>query len=213
MAAVLREPLRGAQVWTGAEMRGRTDWMHHLTPAEIAELDAALAAATGFGGDRLFTMTRDDFPLGSLADRLAALRVTIDEGCGFHLLRGVPVGRYTEEQHRRLAWGIAVHLGDPEPQDGQGSLMHDIRDTGQRVETTDNIRGFQTNTELHFHNDGGDAFLLLCLRTARQGGTSKLASVAALFNAVLARRPDLAAVLQQPFHFDARAQQGSGRPR
>lgn len=213
MAAVLREPLHGAQVWTGAALRDRpAEWVHHLAAGEVAELDAALAAAKRRGA-RLFTMTRDDFPLGGLAERLLALRGTIDEGRGFQLLRGVPVGRYTEEECRLLTWGLATHLGEPEPQDGQGSLMHDIRDTGQRVETTDNVRGFQTNSELSFHNDGGDAFMLLCLRTARSGGTSKLVSVAALFNAILARRPDLAAVLQRPFHFDARAQQGSGKPR
>ena len=44
MSAVLREPLRGAQVWTGAEMRGRTDWMHHLTPTEISRLYQAGSA-------------------------------------------------------------------------------------------------------------------------------------------------------------------------
>ena len=212
MAAILRAPLTGDQVWTGAAMRERTDWVHVLGADEIAELDAAIAAAKRRGA-RPFTMTREDFPLGAMAERMVALRGTIDEGRGFQLLRGIPVGRYTEEEARILVWGLAVHFGEPEPQDGQGSLMHDIRDTGQRVETTDNVRGFQTNDELRFHNDGGDAFILLCLRTAQSGGTSKLASVAALFNAVLARRPDLAAVLQQPFHFDARAQQGSGRPR
>ena len=212
MAAPLREPLSGDQVWTGRSMRDRADWIHHFDAAEIAELDAALDTATR-RGVRPFTMTAADFPLGSLAERVAALRGTIDEGRGFQLFRGIPVHRYSEEECRILAWGLAVHFGQPEPQDGAGALMHDIRDTGQRVETTDNIRGFQTNNELSFHNDGGDAFMLLCLKTAREGGTSKLASVAALFNAILAQRPDLALVLQQPFHFDARAQQASGKPR
>ncbi len=82
------------------------------------------------------------------------------------------------DQNRFLAWGIASHIGEPEPQDREGRLLHDITDTGQRVETSASTRGFQTNDELNFHNDGGDAFFLLCLRTARSGGTSKLASVA-----------------------------------
>jgi hypothetical protein len=212
MAAMLRQPLTGDQAWTGRDIRDQPGWMHRLDAAEIAEIDAALAEAKRRGA-RLFTMTREDFPLGGLAGRMLALRSTVDEGRGFQLFRGLPVERYTVEDCRLIAWGLAVHLGEPEPQDGAGALMHDIRDTGQRVETTDNVRGFQTNTELSFHNDGGDAFMLLCLKTAREGGTSKLASVSALFNAVLARRPDLAMVLQQPFAFDARAQQASGKPR
>ena len=212
MTSMLRTPLHGAFAWTGGEMAGRPGWAEELTPAELAELDAALRHAQARGA-QLFTMTRDDFPLDRLRDRLLRLREELEDGRGFQLLRGVPVERYSLDEARMLFWGLAVHLGEPEPQDAQGALMHDIRDTGQRVETTDNVRGFQTNNELHFHNDGGDAFMLLCLRTAKSGGTSKLVSVAALFNEVLARRPDLAEVLQQPFHFDARAQQLSGKPK
>jgi hypothetical protein len=48
--------------------------------------------------------------------------------------------------------------------------------------------------------------MLLCIRAAQSGGTSKLMSVGALFNEMLRRRPDLARVAQEPFHFDSRAQ-------
>lgn len=212
MTSILRHAIEGRPVWTGAEMTQHTDWVRHFQPDEIAEIDAALATAKARGA-KLFTMTRDDFPLPRLGTTLASLREELEDGRGFQLLRGLPVSRYSLEDARLLFWGLAVHLGEPEPQDGAGSLMHDIRDIGQKVETTANIRGFQTNDELHFHNDGGDAFMLLCLRTALSGGTSKLVSVAALFNRVLKDRPDLAEVLQQPFHFDARQQQASGRPK
>ena len=212
MTSILRHAIEGRSVWTGAEMARRTDWVRQFQPVEIAEIDTALAAARARGA-RLFTMTRDDFPLPGLGATLAALREELEDGRGFQLLRGLPVARYGLDDLRLLFWGLAVHLGEPEPQDGAGNLMHDIRDTGQKVEGTANIRGFQTNGELQFHNDGGDAFMLLCLRTAVSGGTSKLVSVAALFNRVLRERPDLAEVLQQPFHFDARQQQASGRPK
>jgi hypothetical protein len=211
MTSILRHAIEGRSVWTGAEMVQRTDWVCQLQPGEIAEIDTALAAARARGA-RLFTMTHEDFPLPALGATLAALREELEDGRGFQLLRGLPVARYGLDDLRLLFWGLAVHLGEPEPQDGAGNLMHDIRDTGQKVEGTANIRGFQTSDELQFHNDGGDAFMLLCLRTAVSGGTSKLVSVAALFNRVLRERPDLAEVLQHPFHFDARQQQASGRP-
>jgi hypothetical protein len=211
MTSILRHPIEGRPVWTGAEIASRPGWVRHLSPAEIAEIDAALATAKARGAT-LFTMTRDDFPLPNLGSWLAGLREELEEGRGFQLLRGLPVERYGPDDARVLFWGLAVQLGEPEPQDGAGSLMHDIRDTGQKVEGTANVRGFQTSEELQFHNDGGDAFMLLCLRTAVSGGTSKLVSVAALFNRVLRERPDLAEVLQRPFHFDARQQQASGRP-
>lgn len=183
-----------------------------LTATELAELDRAIAHAEA-SRMPLFSLGRQDFPLESLGDRLIALRDIIEGGWGFQVLRGIPVGRYSHEQARILAWGMARHIGDPEPQDAKGSMMHDITDTGRKVEGSDSTRGFETNDELNFHNDGGDAFMLLCLRTARAGGTSKLISVGAVFNEVLARRPELARVLQEPFHFDARAQALSGAPR
>jgi hypothetical protein len=211
MTSILRHSITGPAAWTGAEMIGRTDWVRQLTSAEIGEINAALAAAKSRGAE-LFSLTRDEFPLPNFGDVLAGLREELETGRGFQLLRGLPVAHYSLDDLRLLFRGLAVHLGEPEPQDGAGALMHDIRDTGQKVETTPNIRGFQTNDELQFHNDGGDAFMLLCLRTALSGGTSKLVSVAALFNRILHERPDLAEVLQQPFYFDARQQQASGRP-
>jgi hypothetical protein len=205
MPATFNGPLRAGSVWRGAQMREAQDWIYRLLPQDLAEIDRAMAHARTRGVP-LFETTAKDFPLGAFGERLAGLRDEIEGGRGFQLLRGLPVGRYSLEENRILAWGVASHIGSPEPQDREGRLMHDITDTGQKVEGTANVRGFQTNDELHFHNDGGDAFFLLCLRTARSGGTSKLASVGALFNEILARRPDLAEVLQEPFYFDARAQ-------
>lgn len=212
MNEIIATPRSDPSVWRGDDMRRRTDWVHVLTPSELAQLDHAIAHAEA-RGVALSALGRQDFPLESLGDRLDALRGEIEGGRGFQVLRGVPVERYSLEQARILAWGMARHLGDPEPQDARGSVMHDITDTGRKVEGSDSTRGFETNDELTFHNDGGDAFMLLCLRAAHTGGTSKLASVGALFNEVLDRRPELARVLQEPFHFDARAQALSGTPR
>src|SRR5690606_1717459 len=98
------------------------------------------------------------------------------------------------------------YLGTPEPQDRSGSLLHSVTNTGKVVAGSDSVRGYETDDELNFHNDGGDAFVLLCRNISKEGGVSKLVSVGALFNAILDERPDLAAVLQQPFYFDSRAQ-------
>lgn len=205
MTAILKEPLRAGSVWRGAQIRDTGDWIYRLSAEDIAQVDQAMTHVQARAVP-LFEMTAADFPLGALGERLTSLREEIEGGRGFQLVRGLPVGRYSLEQNKILAWGVASHIGSPEPQDREGRLLHDITDTGQRVETSASTRGFQTNDELNFHNDGGDAFFLLCLRTARSGGMSKLASVGALFNEILARRPDLAEVLQAPFHFDARSQ-------
>lgn len=77
--------------------------------------------------------------------------------------------RYSLEEARMVFWAMAVHLGDPIGQDRIGNRMHSVTNTHQRVEGSNEVRSYQTDDELTFHNDGGDAFMLLCLRTAKAG--------------------------------------------
>ncbi|HYG42397.1 MAG TPA: TauD/TfdA family dioxygenase [Bordetella sp.] len=154
----------------------------------------------------LFDMTRDDFPLFELAGRCLRIQHELEGGRGFTVLRGLDFNGLDADACKRVIWGLAQYLGTPEPQDRAGSLLHSVTNTGKTVANSDTTRGYETDDELKFHNDGGDVFMLLCLRTAKAGGVSKLVSAGALFNAILDERPDLAAVLQQPFYFDSRAQ-------
>lgn len=202
-------PITTAEAWNGAGLRGREDWIVHLTAAEIDDIDRGLAHARQTGRE-LFSLTRDDYPMPLMARRFEAVRNELEGGRGFTLLRGLPVARYSDADARILFWGLSQHLGEPQEQDGAGNRMHSVTNTGMRVEKTNNVRSFQTDDELTFHNDGGDAFMLLCLRTAKSGGISKLVSVAHLYNEILRRRPDLIEVLQQPFHFDTRGQHLGG---
>jgi len=203
------EELVGPEVWSGETLRGRTDWVVHFSDAEIAEVDAMLRARKEEGA-ALFGLGPDDFKMPRIADRFEAVRSELEGGRGFTLLRGLPVRRYSLEEARMVFWAMAVHLGDPIGQDRIGNRMHSVTNTHQRVEGSNEVRSYQTDDELTFHNDGGDAFMLLCLRTAKAGGMSKLVSVSNIYNEVLSRRPDLVEVLQQPFHFDTREQHPTG---
>lgn len=202
-------PINTAEAWSGASLRNAPNWITRLTSAEIADIDHALAHARTLKRE-LFSLTREDFPMPLMAHRFSMVRGELEGGRGFALLRGLPIGRYTPEDARLLFWGLSQHLGDPQEQDGAGNRMHSVTNTGMRVEKTNNVRSFQTDDELTFHCDGGDAFMLLCLKTAKSGGMSKLVSAATLYNEILRRRPDLIAVLQEPFHFDTRGQHLGG---
>ncbi|HEY4372433.1 MAG TPA: TauD/TfdA family dioxygenase [Burkholderiales bacterium] len=209
MAESILGPITTIDAWSGASLRGTQSWITHLSSAEIADIDHALSHAKTLNRD-LFTLTRDDFPMPLMANRFAATRGELEGGRGFTLLRGLPIARYSVEEARLLFWGLSLHLGEPQEQDGAGNRMHNVTNTGMRVEKTNNVRSFQTDDELTFHCDGGDAFMLLCMKTAKSGGISKLVSAAHLYNEILRRRPDLIDVLQQPFHFDTRGQHLSG---
>ncbi len=203
------EPLLGVECWRAADLADASTWQYELRPDDIAELEAAYK-----GPDTDFLSSGiTDFPLPRLHSRIQEISRRLELGRGIFLIRGFPVDRFSEDECERIFWGLGAHFGLAEPQDAEGALMHHIRDTGQDVGSTDNVRGFQTASALPFHNDGGDIFMLLCLETAARGGQSKLISAGTIFNQILAERPDLAQVLQEDFYFDARAQQLDGTNR
>lgn len=206
----LSQPLSGPDVWRGAELNTRTDWVTPLGPAELHELNQ-LVARLERQLENPTALERGDFDSPLLASRFEQIRREVEGGKGFHLLRGIPVGRYSLAQNRALFWALSLLLGKPQEQDGAGNLMHNVTNTGKSVEGSNSTRGYETDDELTFHNDGGDAFMLLCLKTAASGGISKLVSVSQLFNEALRRAPALARVLQEPFHFDTRTQHKDGR--
>ena len=202
-------PLIGPEVWRASDFQGRTDWIATIQPDEIAEIDAMVRRLQG-RAQNATELERNDFSMPRLAERFETVRAELEGGKGFYLLRGLPIERYTVQESRLIFWALALMLGDPQEQDRAGNRIHSVTNTNLRVEGSNEVRSYQTDDELTFHNDGGDAFMLLCLKTAQSGGMSKLISVAHLYNEVLAQRPDLIDVLQEAFHFDTREQHPLG---
>jgi hypothetical protein len=198
-----RIPLTGPAVWHGEDIRNSRRWIRDLPAAAVAEFDAALAAVNS-KGLAWSQITRADFPSSSLDSLLADIANELEHGSGIMKLRGFPVERYGEDDLRKIYFGLGTHLGTPVFQNRSGELMRAIRDEGAHVgrtygETTDqkgttflsSYARTLTNGGLRFHTDRTDVVGLLCVRQARAGGVSKLASTPAIHNAILARRPDL----------------------
>ena len=184
------------------------DWIHELSAAEIADLDRAVAHART-SGRSLAELGREDFPLGVLASSTEQWLDALDSGRGFVLVRGVPVERYGEEEATIAYWGLGLHLGSAVSQNAAGDLLGHVRDAGlARRDPT--IRLYRTREQLGFHTDGSDIVGLLCLRPAKAGGTSRIASSAAIYNEILKRRPDLVSALYEPFPFDRNGEEGPG---
>jgi hypothetical protein len=182
--------------------------MLRLSPAQLAELEAALHAVRR----RDLTLLRtsaEDFPLPTLASELQRIADELEHGRGFAVIRGIPVERYGETAAKAVFWGIGRHLGTPVSQNAAGHLLGHVRDTGRSL-ADPATRGYQTGAALPFHTDGSDALALLCLHPAASGGRIGLASSAALHNAVLARRADLAARLYRRYAVDRREEHRPG---
>jgi hypothetical protein len=95
-------------------------------------------------------------------------------------------------------------MGRPVPQNRKGDLLGHVRDDGANP-TNPGVRLYRTRAKLDFHTDGADIIGLLCLRKAKAGGLSRIASSIAVFNEVLRRRPELAPLLFENFYWDREA--------
>jgi hypothetical protein len=206
---VRREPIEGPVAWRGAEMAGRSDWIKRLGPEQLDELDRARAAVRARGLS-LAEIGPADFPLPTLAPAIAGWARELARGRGFLLVRGLPVARWGDDDSALVYWGIGQHLGEPGAQNPQGELLGHVVDTGEDA-ARPLVRLYRTAANIDFHCDLADAVGLLCLRTARRGGASRIVSSVSVYNELLRRRPDLADRLYEPFALDSRDEQGAGR--
>jgi hypothetical protein len=175
----------------------------------VADLDRALAAVRQRGLTVPFA--REDFPLSSFVARLADLRREVEDGSGVVLMRGLPVERWGLDGSRLVYWGIGAHFGTALAQNPKADLLVDVKDFGGDQYKDPTARGYHTARGLPFHNDQGDVVGLLCLRGAKAGGLSCIASAATVHNEILAIRPDLLRVLYEPYYCDVRGEEPAGR--
>jgi alpha-ketoglutarate-dependent taurine dioxygenase len=152
-------------------------------------------------------------PCAGCGDELRPVRDALEEGRGFAVIEAPFLDRYSLQEMQVLYWLVGQFLGRPRAQNVQGTLLYDVRDTGQDVRY--GARFSVTNAESTFHTDNSfgrevpDYVGLLCLNTARSGGLSQVVSGHAAHNELLARHRDVLEVLYRPFHFDRR---GGVRP-
>ncbi len=206
-----RRPIEGPSVWFAADMRAReAEWSYHLSPSEIAEIEAALKSVQTRGLD-VAEIRREDFPLPTLGPVLDRLRDEVLEGRGFVLLRGVPVEGRPIAESAAAYWGLGTYFGSARSQNAKGHLLGHIYDLGGSSATDPTIRTYATSERQNFHIDRCDVVALLCLRRAKSGGLSAIASSMAVHNLMLERRPDLLERLYQPFPVDRRGEVPEGK--
>ncbi|MGV9345888.1 TauD/TfdA family dioxygenase [Streptomyces spiralis] len=206
--AVPIEPFTGPALWYGPDLADRDDWVLSLSAETRQELRTALRTARARAAG-LLRMTVADFPLPTLAAELERAARTLSEGRGFLLVRGVPADLLGEAEASTVLRGIGQYLGRPVPQTADGRTLCHIRDAGPAHDDPA-PPACLTRAAVPFHTSESDLLGLLCLRPARSGGRTLLASAAAVHNAVLGIRPDLAARLYRGHCFDRQGEQATG---
>ncbi len=211
MPEMMTDRLKGPDVWLGADLQCRGDWIVRLDADDFAEIEAALAAAKDAGASLPFD--RSLFPLDRLRGKLDRVVEQVSHGCGVALLRGLPRARYTPAECDLIYWGIGCHMGTPVSQNPRGHMVGYVRDEGRTMGDPD-ARGYQTAGELQFHTDQlpTDILGLFCVNAARSGGESHIVSSLAMHNAIRDERPDLLPHLYAPLAVDWRGDEPPGEP-
>jgi len=198
-------PVRTSAAWRGDTLSKRQDWVYLLNGDQIAELEALGARFVEEDPDLRFVQGAD-YPLRACADAIKSWGRDVDLGRGFVLVRGLRTHLYSDALSAAIFYILGLHMGDPIRQNELGDVIDHVYATSDKTMDDPTALSSKVRDQLVYHSDSSDLVALMCLRPARQGGASCLVSGAEIYNEILRRRPDLAPLLLEPFHWDWRRQ-------
>ena len=195
---ILKQPITGAIAWKGSEICNEPSWVTQLDVRDIANLESVLQHVMS-KGLRFPHFEREDFPIGSLKEKIANIGEELENGKGFLLIRGLDLDRYQDEEINILYYGLGLHLGTPVCQNPKGDLLGQVMNVGDLEDK--NTRVYETNAYLPYHTDPSDVFGLLCIRKGKAGGLNSLVSVATIYNEILKNHPELLGIFYRPTYY------------
>jgi hypothetical protein len=189
----------------GPDLAASPDSYAYELPAAVCnELGSLLTAITR--GE-----TVDERVHAVMADANARIAAALATDLGLILVRGVPTEGHDRATLAILFTAMGRALGRPMPQNLDGETITDIRDTGDDP-TDPEVRLYRTRAEQDFHTDGADVIGLMSLQTARSGGASRIVSSVRVYREMQRKRPDLAALLLEPWFFRIPGAKARGLP-
>jgi alpha-ketoglutarate-dependent taurine dioxygenase len=206
-ATALKAPADDPRSWNAGTVGDPAAWTHPLPDALIAAL-RSIGEERGRGDGPITDLRLTADEKAALGGHLAAAGHDLERGRGFVVLDRLPVGRISGREAVALYWMIGQLLGEPVAQNVQGTLLYDVRDSGQDL--AKGARFSVTNYESSFHTDNSfgetvvDYVGLLCLKAARSGGVSQVVSGLAVVEALRREYPEACETLGLPFHVDRR---------
>ena len=204
---LLTKTITDQRAWKASTVDQRTSWYYPHSENCLYALEQTILALRREARPTT-EIQLSDYPCAAFAGELKPVLTTLESGRGFAIIDGIPVDRYSVQEVQAIYWIVGQMLGCPFEQNVQGTLLYDVRDTGQDVKL--GARFSVTNDESTFHTDNsfGEEILdyvgLLCMHTAKAGGLNQIISAYALHNELLDKHPDVLEALYQPFHVDRR---------
>ena len=188
------KPISGPNVWRGIDCKNTEAWTHHLSPNVLSEISTIVKEAQSKGWNQYdFQFELHEIP--QLRKELKVILNDLSEGPGFSLIRGININTKNTEILKLTLQVIGHHMGLVGPQENHPRSIGEVRDVRPAIRT----HYYHGGGPLPMHMDPIDAVGLLCIRTAKQGGESRIVSSAAVHNEILKSRPDLLKLLYRGF--------------
>ncbi len=202
MVAQVADP----RAWSAATVDESKRWYFPLSTKLLTDLRGVIAAQPPAKPITEIVLT--DQQRSQWSEAVAPALRDLEQGRGFVIIERLPMAELSQREAVALYWLVGQLLGEPFAQNVQGTLLYDVRDTGQDVAS--GARFSVTSYESSFHTDNsfGDEILdyvgLLCLKTAKSGGISQNVSGLAAVEVLRKEHPDVLEILSQPLHVDRR---------
>jgi alpha-ketoglutarate-dependent taurine dioxygenase len=212
---MLTTVVKDRRAWRRDTVDPPARWRQALSTPFVAALNKQAAEGL-LGGQPITDLQASPRLRTDFGPELAGARQELETGRGFVILRADASDRPTPQHATAIYWLVGQLLGKPFVQNVQGTLLYDVRDTGQDVRY--GARFSVTNAESTFHTDNSfgkevlDYVGLLCVNAARSGGRSQMVSAFAVHNQLLERHPEALAQLYRPYEVDRRGGVLPGEP-
>lgn len=205
---LLEGPITAPCAWRASDVTG-DDWIIPIPPKALVELDQLAHLLTKYDG-AVEALSAADYALDAVTELMADVKQRLHHGIGFAVLDRLPVERWGDPVTKAIGWILTSLLGPVVVQKADGTRLYEVKDSGASLGY--GVRRSVTNLDQDFHTDGGwlaqtpEVTTLVCLRPAKAGGLSRVASLATAHNELRERSPGSLARLYQDFWWDRQAE-------
>ena len=199
-------PFDHAAAWTPQDLGGVPKLEVSLSRKHRDGLLAALDQVRDLAPEAI---TRQVFPLTSMAEDVAQWSHDVKQGRGLLFLRGMPIEGMDTEDAARMFFGLGTHFGVAVSQSNNGEKLGHVVNVGGQDPRE---RAYRSARRLGMHTDRCDYVGMLCVRPAAHGGISGYSSALAVHNEILKTRPELLGPLYRGFRLHRFGEQTDDSP-
>ena len=208
---LFNEEIQTPLAWSRSSIKDRS-WLIDFPAAVIEEL-LGFVTVLRENPMQLEAIDTSDYDFSNCLELMRHVKEQLVNGMGLVVLNKLPITTLSKNEMKQIYWVLSGMIERPVAQSFDGRLLYDVIDTGKKIGVR--TRGDLTNQELSWHTDYGfnlpPPFIgRFALKTAPQGGVSRVASMLNAHNLMFKMYPDFLRRLYQPFWWNRQGEHPVG---